>query len=118
MAVLALAGGLIGAPLMTPGTASAYPCDGTDCVPYVARDAVLGAPCVLTMTRYVFGLDASGNTLTCSLQGAWEQSPPLVGVRTLRAPCDESTGVAQSPDGLPMSCIAGGWTLDFNRVYY
>ena len=119
MAAFALACGFVAAPMMTAGTASAVPgwCDGADCVPYVDRSAAQGDSCAQN-TRYNFGLDASGNTLACSSRGQWIASPPLVGMRTLRSQCGEETGVAQSPDGVPMSCIEGAWTADYNVIFY
>jgi hypothetical protein len=63
-------------------------------------------------------LDASGNTLACSSKGRWIPSPPLVGMRTLRSLCGEDKGVAQSPDGVPLSCLGGAWTADYSVVFY
>jgi hypothetical protein len=34
-------------------------------------------------------------------------------VRTLRAQCGQDKGVAQSPDGVPLSCIGGAWSDDY-----
>jgi hypothetical protein len=114
MAAVALSCGFIAAPMVSAASASAYPvsCDGAGCVPYVERGAALGDPCVQN-TRYNFGLDASGATLACSANREWIASPPLVGVRTLRSLCGEDKGVAQSPDGVPLSCIGGAWTADY-----
>jgi hypothetical protein len=114
MAAVALGCGFIAAPMVSAASASAYPesCDGAECIPYVERGAVLGDGCVQN-TRYNFGLDASGATLACSSEGQWIPSPPLVGVRTLRSLCGEDTGVAQSPDGVPLSCIGGAWSADY-----
>ena len=120
VAVVALAGGLITAPLIVAGPASALPpsfCDGADCVPGVPHDASLGAPCIQG-TRYAFGVDAEGKTYICSSRSQWVATKPLVGVRPLAAPCGEDPGSAQSPDGLPMSCKDGGWRLDFNDIFY
>jgi hypothetical protein len=52
------------------------------------------------------------------MQQRWEPQPPLVGVRMARQPCGESTGVAQSPDGIYLRCISGGWTADFTPFYF
>ena len=71
-----------------------------------------------TGTRYVFGLDASGNTYLCNASNRWESSPPLIGIRHLRSPCDGETGMAQSPDGLPLSCKNGGWSLEYEQMYF
>jgi hypothetical protein len=79
-------------------------------------------PCVVS-TRYIFGLDASGNTLLCISysagyteagaivwKGQWGQAPPLVGVRVPGTQCSGNSGVAQSPDGKPMMCQNQVWT--------
>jgi hypothetical protein len=119
MAAVALACGFVAVPMMSASNASAIPgwCDGVDCVPYVDRTAAEGEPCVQN-TRYNFGLDASGNTLACSSRSYWIASPPLVGMRTLRSQCGEEKGVAQSPDGVPLSCIDGAWTADYSATFY
>jgi len=119
MAVVALAGGFVAAPMVAAGIASATPsyCDGATCVPYVDHTAELGTHCNQN-TRYNFGLDAAGNTLACSSKSQWISSPPLVGVRTLRLPCGEETGVAQTPDGVPLSCKGGAWTADYSTTFY
>jgi len=120
MAAVVLAGGFIAAPLAVAPSAAALPpgnCDGADCVTYIDRTATLGAPCV-PGSRYVFGLDSSGATLLCASTRTWEQSPPLVGMRTLRSQCGNATGVAQTPDGQPLSCIGGAWSSDYSRIYY
>lgn len=110
-----MACGFVSAPLMTAATAPALPkvCDGAGCVPYVDHTAAEGGPCVAN-TRYNFGLDAAGNTLACSAERTWVASPPLVGVRPIRLPCGQHNGVAQSPDGVPLSCIGGAWTPDYS----
>ncbi|KUI00095.1 hypothetical protein AU190_07245 [Mycolicibacterium acapulense] len=119
MAAAALACGFVAAPLMTAANAPASPgyCDGADCVPYVDRSAVEGTHCVQN-TRYNFGIDASGNTLACNSRSTWVSSPPLVGVRTNRLPCGDATGVAQTPDGIPLSCKQGAWTPDYQVIFY
>jgi hypothetical protein len=119
MATVALACGFVAAPMVGAGTAAAVPgwCDGADCVPYVERGAAQGDSCVQN-TRYNLGLDASGNTLVCGSRGAWLASPPLVGMRTLRSQCGEDTGIAQSPDGVTLSCIDGAWTADYSAPFY
>jgi hypothetical protein len=119
MAAVALASGFVAAPLIVAPNASALPgtCDGADCVPYVDRAAVQGETCVQN-TRYNFGLDAAGNTLACNSRSTWVPSPPLIGMRTLRSVCGEEKGVAQSPDGVPLSCIDGAWTADYSVIFY
>jgi len=119
MAAVAIAGGVLAAPLAGMGTASATPinCDGAGCVPYVRTGAELGGTCVQN-TRYNYGFDGSGNTLACNSKGAWVSSPQLVGVRTLRSSCGETSGVAQSPDGVPLKCDGGAWTADYWVMFY
>jgi hypothetical protein len=119
IAAVALACGFVAAPMIAAGNASASPgyCDGAACVPYLDRTAVQGEQCVAS-SRYIFGIDASGNTLYCGSKSTWTPSAPLVGIRTLRLPCGEDKGVAQTPDGVPLSCIGGAWTADYSFVYY
>jgi hypothetical protein len=119
--VVAFAGGLLVAPLLGlgAGAAAASPgaCDDAGCVPYVDRGVHAGGECNQG-TRYNFGLDAGGNTLACSSKGAWVSSPPLTGVRLLRSPCGDATGVAQTPDGVPLKCSGGAWTADYWVMFY
>jgi hypothetical protein len=119
MAAVALASGFVAAPLIVAPNASALPgtCDGAECVPYVDRTAVQGETCVQN-TRYNFGMDSAGNTLACNSKSMWVPSPPLIGMRTLRSVCGEEKGVAQSPDGVPLSCIDGAWTADYSVIFY
>ncbi|MEW5810662.1 MAG: hypothetical protein AB1925_14530 [Actinomycetota bacterium] len=119
--LVAFAGGLLVAPVLGlgAGTATASPgaCDDASCVPYVDRGVHAGGECNQA-TRYNFGLDASGNTLACNSKRMWVSFPPLVGVRLLRSPCGTTTGVAQSPDGVPLKCDAGAWTADYSVMFY
>jgi hypothetical protein len=119
MAAAALACGFLAAPLFTAANAPASPgyCDGADCVPYVDRTAEEGTGCAQN-TRYNFGIDPSGTTLACNSRGTWIASPPLVGIRTNRLPCGDTAGVAQTPDGFPLSCKDGAWTQDFTVIFY
>ena len=120
IAVLALACGMTAAPMMAAGTASAEPgtCDGVDCVPYVDRNIVPADHCNFT-SRYPYGLDEGGNTFVCAATNQWMPVAPLVGVRTLRAPCDEAVpGSAQSPAGQPLNCEGQAWTTNFDVLYY
>ncbi len=119
MAAVALGCGVVAAPMIVAGTASASPmtCDGAGCVTYIHRDAAEGAPCEPN-TRYNFGLDASGNTLACSSSRKWISSPPLVGIRVAGTQCGGETGMAQAPDGLPLSCTGGFWRPDWRAAVY
>jgi hypothetical protein len=118
--VLALAGGFIAAPVIAAGNASGSPssCDGPDCVPGVVHNAAQGAPCI-SATRYDFGLDSSSSsTFVCSLTGKWVRTKPLIGVRLSSEPCYGNGGAAQSPDGIPMTCIGLAWAPNFNDIFY
>ncbi len=120
MAVLALACGLTAAPLVAVGTAFAVPgtCDGADCVPFVDRNIVPTDLCVF-QSRHPFGLDAKGNTFACAATDHWVPVAPLVGVRTMRAPCDGTVpGTAQSPAGQPLICDGQAWSSGFDSLYY
>jgi len=122
-AAAAIAGGFLAAPLVGLSigapAASATPstCDGAACVPYVNHDAQLGALCNQS-TRYNFGMDASGNTLACSSKSQWVSFAPLIGVRTLRSPCGDTSSAAQSPDGVPLKCDGVAWSADYGVMFY
>jgi hypothetical protein len=118
VAVLALAVCAVAAPLITASPAAATPCNSVDCVPYVDRNIDPSESCVSGGSRYLFGLDTSGNNYLCNAQRTWVPQPPLVGVRNNGLPCDGSTGVAQTPDGLVLTCQDGAWKADFTAFYY
>lgn len=118
VAVLAVAGGVLTAPLVTASPAAASPCNNADCVPHVDRYIDPSESCVSGGRFYLFGLDASGNNYLCTTQARWVPQPALVGVRTNGAPCHGSTGVAQTPDGLVLTCNGGAWKQDFTAFYY
>lgn len=97
-------------------------CNSADCVPNITQNAVLGGPCTIG-TRYVFGLDANGNTLICTSysagytqatgiewKGHWSSAPPLIGVRDQGSSCSGTGVAAQSPDETPMICENQVWT--------
>ncbi len=120
LAVVALACGVVAAPMTVAGTASALPgtCDGVDCVPFVDRNIVPTDHCSFT-SRYPYGLDAKGNTFACAATDEWLPMAPLIGVRTLRAPCDPNVPAsAQTPNGQPLKCEGGAFTSDFSALYY
>jgi hypothetical protein len=120
MAVLGLACGLAAAPLIAAGGAAATPgtCDGVDCVPYVDRNIVPTDPCQF-QARSPFGLDAKGATFACNASNEWVAVAPLIGVRTLRALCDEQVpGVAQTPNGQPLTCKGQAWSTYYDVLYY
>jgi hypothetical protein len=120
MAVLALACGVAAAPMAVAGTASADRgvCDGVDCVPFLDRNNVPTDHCSFS-SRYVYGLDPTGKTFACAATDQWVAVAPLIGVRTLRAPCDPNVPAsAQSPAGQPLNCEGGFFTSDFDALYY
>ena len=120
MAALLLACGVTAAPMMAAGPASALPgtCDGVDCVPYVARNIAPAEPCQFK-SRFPFGLDATGNTYVCAATNAWVAVAPLLGVRTMRSPCDENVpGTAQTPAGQLVDCKGQAWTAYNDVLYY
>jgi hypothetical protein len=120
MAVLALACGITAAPLMAAGTASADRgvCDGVDCVPYLDRNIAPTDHCSFS-SRYVYGVDATGSTFACAATNEWQPVAPLIGVRTLQAPCDPNVPAsAQSPNGQPLKCEGGAFSFGFDTLYY
>ena len=118
VAVLAAAGGVLAAPLVASSPAAASPCNSADCVPYVDRNIDPSESCVPGGIRYLFGLDAAGNNYLCAGGSNWVPQPALVGVRTSGAPCGASTGVAQAPGGLVLTCKGGAWRQDFTASHY
>ena len=61
---------------------------------------------------------ATGNTFVCSASNAWVPVAPLLGVRPMRAPCDEKVpGTAQTPAGPLVNCEGQAWTA-YNDVLY
>lgn len=120
LAALVLACGVTAAPMVVAGTASALPgtCDGADCVPYVDRNIAPTDPCQFK-SRYPFGLDATGKTFVCNASNQWVPVAPLIGVRTMRAPCDEKVpGTAQTPLGQLLDCEGQAWTAYNDVLYY
>jgi hypothetical protein len=120
--VLAVAGGFAAAPANAdPDDDVSMPpssCDGAGCVPSVQHNAAPGAHC-LPNTRWDFGMDpASTKTFVCAMWNEWVQTKPLVGVRPEGAPCSGNPGVAQSPEGIPLSCDGQGWRQDYNDIYF
>ena len=68
-----------------------------------------GQPCYNYPT-YIFGESASGPSFASS-GGTWVLAIPVIGVRQIGAPCNESDGLAaQSPDGRGLVCSStAGW---------
>lgn len=106
-AAVAIAAGTV---LATPATAD----PGSQPVPNMADNAVLGQPCYSNTGRYIFGWDANGKVLRCR-SGVWANAGTLLGVRQIGAKCvaevhtafpDDTGGpvAAQSPDGVALFC--------------
>ena len=77
------------------------------------KRAELGEPCSDT-ERFIFAVSATGQTLACRGEPAqYLGSGQVIGVRTRGTPCNEE-GLAQSPDGSPLMCLAkpGGQMWD------
>src|SRR5579884_1948960 len=109
MALAAITGLLVAAPMFPAGKASAF-CDAADCVPNVARDVVPGLPCE-SRHFYVFGLDSNSRTYVCNLASVWTPTGPLVGIREVALACDAMDQSAQEPDGTPLKCAQVNRTL-------
>ena len=85
-------------------------CDERSCVPNVGQGATIGDACG-NSDRYVYATTASGQLAACADSGnripTWVASPALVGVRDELSPCSPANpGVAQSPLGEPLKCVA------------
>ena len=102
IAVPVVVSGLIAAPIIPAGTASAF-CDAADCVPNVTRNVVEGTPCV-AQPVYDFGLDVNSRTFVCATTGAWSPAGALIGLREVAQPCDTTAESAQDPNGIPLIC--------------
>lgn len=100
-----------------PGTdAEAPTCNDAFCVPGITPNVVLGSYCSNT-TNYVFGTAVAGPSIKpgrlvfCGTprryEPRWFRSPPMAGIRDENSDCTGyAGGVAQSPEGLFLSCIA------------
>lgn len=111
--VVAAASAIIAGMLTAPQTnAGPQTCNDAFCVPGINPHAVLGAPCDNT-SYYVFGVDARngwGRLVFCGsprrYEPRWFRSPPMVGIRDENSSCvGYLKNVAQSPDGLFLSCV-------------
>ncbi|MGE0219894.1 hypothetical protein [Mycolicibacterium sp.] len=96
--------------LLTAAPAAAQPvsCGDPSCTPGIRPAVVLGAPCADT-ARYVFGTTSWGRLVFCGSPRRYEpryfRSPSMAGVKELDASCaGYENWVAQSPDGLFLSC--------------
>ena len=111
---------LLGAGVWMAPPAGAGPtvCDYPACTPGIQPGVVIGAPCDDT-TYYVFGVTAQGRLVFCGSPRRYEpryfRSPPMAGIKDENADCiNYANYVAQSPDGLFLTCIAAAgrtfWT--------
>ncbi|ORA30880.1 hypothetical protein [Mycobacteroides abscessus] len=113
---LALASAVI---LAAPASADpAAACDDPSCVPGIAGDVALGAPCDST-TYYAFGTTSWGRLVFCGSPRRYGpryfRSPSMAGIKTENSDCSgHENQVAQAPDGLFLTCVfsggAGRWT--------
>jgi hypothetical protein len=102
---------LVGA--LTPGVGAAEPaeCNDPSCVPGITGGVVLGAECPDT-AHFVFGTTSWGRLVFCGSPRRYApryfRSPPMAGVKDENSDCSgHLNGVAQAPDGLFLSCVAG-----------
>ena len=106
---------------MAAAAISAAPPAGADPVPNMNPGAVAGQSCASPTGRYIFGQDASGKTFVCGSSSQPHVWVPVtvLGVRQIGGGgCDEETrktpGMAQSPDGVALTCV---YTTNTWEVY-
>jgi hypothetical protein len=85
-------------------------CDNPFCTPGITPGVVLGAPCSDT-ANFVFATTSWGRLVFCGSPRRYEpryfRSPPMEGVRAENSNCSGFDNfVAQSPEGLFLSCVA------------
>lgn len=107
--VTAFAGLTSGTVSSTPAHAEPSSCDNPSCVPGIKPGVVLGSYCADT-SNYVFGTTSWGRLVFCGSPRRYEpryfRSPSMAGVRALDSDCTGfENQVAQSPEGLFLSCI-------------
>ncbi|WP_285031631.1 hypothetical protein [Mycolicibacterium sp. lyk4-40-TYG-92] len=118
--LLAVIAGTLAMTSAPVGAADApVPCEDAFCTPGIAPGVVLGAPCGDT-SRYVFGTTSWGRLVFCGSPRRYEpryfRSPPMRGIKTEGAACPEFLNdVAQSPDGLFLSCVAVNGATQWTR---
>ena len=120
MAVLALACGLTAAPMV----AAAPPRPAGDvrrrglcavCGSQYRAHRPVRVPIPVSRSAWT----RTGNTFVCAATEQWVPVAPLVGVRTMRAPCDGKVpGTAQSPAGQLLICDGQAWTAYNDVLYY
>ncbi len=110
-----LTAGVLAAPA-PPAAAGPTVCDYPSCTPGIVPGVVLGAGCDST-TYYVFGVTDWGRLVFCGsprrYDPRWFRSPPMAGIKDENSNCaGYETYVAQSPDGLFLTCLGtNGQTL-------
>jgi hypothetical protein len=109
----AVLAGLVLAGLLTPGTGAAEPieCNDPSCVPGITGGVVLGASCP-DPDRFVFGTTSWGRLVFCGSPRRYDpryfRSPPMAGIKDENTSCEGHLNqVAQAPDGLFLTCVAG-----------
>ncbi len=121
---LFVAAAITGAAIAVAPVAAGDPPHYDGDVPGMNYAAELGAPCD-NYERFIFGRGPDGQAEACHFithqfpaaqSGYWVLSFPLYGVQDVGAPCadhaDLRGSVAQSPDGLPLTCTqAHGWVV-------
>ncbi len=108
-----LVAGILVAGMLTPGIAAAEPVDCNDpsCVPGITGGVVLGASCSDT-AQFVFGTTSWGRLVFCGSPRRYApryfRSPPMAGIKNENDYCGGYLNqVAQAPDGLFLTCVAG-----------
>lgn len=98
---------------LTPGVGAAEPaeCNDPSCVPGIAGGVILGAECP-DAAHFVFGTTSWGRLVFCGSPRRYApryfRSPPMAGIRDENGDCSgHLNDVAQAPDGLFLSCVAG-----------
>ncbi|MGX9673556.1 hypothetical protein [Mycobacterium sp. HM-7] len=85
-------------------------CEDAYCTPGISAGVVLGAPCDDT-SHFVFGTTSWGRLVFCGSPRRYEpryfRSPPMRGIKIEGSRCPQFVNdVAQSPDGVFLSCVA------------
>jgi hypothetical protein len=113
--------GLVLIGLLVPGVGAANPaqCNEPSCVPGITGGAVLGASCPDT-GHFVFGTTAWGRLVFCGSPRRYEpryfRSPAMAGIKVENAFCEGHLNqVAQAPDGLFLTCVAGDGAVRWVR---
>lgn len=94
-----------------PSRAQPATCDDPFCTPGIKPGVVLGSYCSDT-TRYVFGTTSWGRLVFCGSPRRYEpryfRSPPMAGVKAENSLCTDYPAyyVAQSPEGVLLTCVA------------